>query len=365
MHHLRHLIFTILFTLLLTGCSKDDGDLQPLPDPELPSEIYFPAIGSDEWETISPAELEWSVEAELPLLDLLEEKKTKAFIILKDGKIAMEHYFGTFTKDSLWYWASAGKTLTSFTVGIARQEGLLDLEDKTSDYLGNGWTSATAEKEALISIRHQLTMTTGLDDLSFDCITPDCLEYKADAGTRWAYHNGPYTLLHEVVAAAAGSNFSTYFKSRLRDRIGMNGFWLSTNGLNSVYFSNARSMARFGLLALNSGKWGDSSILEDENFLTAMKNTSQELNPSYGYLWWLNGKDQYMVPGLQLTFNGPLIPAAPADTYAGLGKNDQKLYLVPTKGLVVVRMGEDAGGNLLGPTEFDNELWEHLNALIP
>ena len=365
MYQSCRLTFIIIFTLLFSGCSKDNGDPKPHPDPELPSEIYFPAIGSDDWETVSTAELGWSVEAEPPLLDLLEEKKTKAFVILKDGKIAMEHYFGSFTKDSLWYWASAGKTLTSFTVGIARQEGLLDLEDKTSDYLGNGWTSATAQKEALISIRHQLNMTTGLDDLSFDCITPDCLEYKADAGTRWAYHNGPYTLLHEVVAAAAGSNFSTYFKSRLRDRIGMNGFWLSTNGLNSVYFSNARSMARFGLLALNNGKWGDSSILENENFLTAMKNTSQELNPSYGYLWWLNGKDQYMVPGLQLTFNGPLIPAAPADTYAGLGKNDQKLYLVPTKGLVVVRMGEDAGGDLLGPTEFDNELWEHLNALIP
>lgn len=326
--------------------------------------MYFPEIGSTEWKTIAPGELGWATDAVPPLYELLEEKKTRAFIILKDGKIALEQYFGTFTKDSLWYWASAGKTLTAYTVGIAQQEGYLDLTDKTSDYLGNGWTGAAPEKEALITLWHQLTMTSWLDDLSFDCVTPDCLEYKADAGTRWAYHNGPYILLEKVVEDASSGSYSAYFNSRLRDRIGMNGFWLSTNGLNNVYFSNARSMARFGLLALNGGQWEDSAILADENYELAMKSTSQELNPAYGYLWCLNGKDRYKVPGLQLEFNGPLIPQVPSDTYAGLGKNDQKLYVVPSEGLVVVRMG-DAGGNLFGPTEFDLELWEHLNALIP
>lgn len=363
-HHLR-ILFILLTALLPPGCSDDGTEPQPVKDPNPAAPLYFPAVGAEEWETISPAALGWHAEAVPPLYALLEEKKTRAFIVLKDGKIALEHYFGTFTRDSLWYWASAGKTLTAFTVGIAQQEGLLELEDKTSDYLGEGWTSASPEKEALITIWHQLTMTSGLNDLSFDCVTPGCLEYKADAGTRWAYHNGPYTLLEKVVETATSGSYSAYFNSRLRNRIGMNGFWVSTNGLNNVYFSNARSMARFGLLVLNGGEWEDSPILADQSYSLAMKNTSQELNPAYGYLWWLNGKDRYMVPGLQLSFNGPLIPQAPSDTYAGLGKNDQKLYVVPSKGLVVVRMGEDAGGDLLGPTEFDKELWEHLNALIP
>lgn len=358
-------LFILLTALLPLGCSDDGTGPIPDKDPDPAAPLYFPAAGSEEWETISPEELGWPEEAVPPLYTLLEEKKTRAFIILKDGKIALERYFGTFTRDSLWYWASAGKTLTACTVGIARQEGLLELEDKTSDYLGEGWTSAAPDKEAQITIWHQLTMTSGLNDISFDCVTPDCLEYKADAGTRWAYHNGPYTLLEKVVETATSSSYSAYFNSRLRNPIGMNGFWLSTNGLNNVYFSNARSMARFGLLMLNGGKWEDNAILADQSYSLAMKNTSQELNPAYGYLWWLNGKDHYMVPGLQLSFNGPLIPQAPSDTYAGLGKNDQKLFVVPSKGLVVVRMGEDAGGDLLGPTEFDNVLWEHLNALIP
>ena len=95
-----------------------------------------------------------------------------------------------------------------------------------------------------------------------------------------------------------------------------------------------------------------------------MKNTSQDLNKSYGYLWWLNGKESAMVPQSQIVFDTELIPNAPDDLYAGLGKNDQKLYVVPSQNLVVVRMGEDTGGAALGPSGFDNELWGYLNEVI-
>lgn len=363
---LRAFILFILFlSCLATSCSSDNGASGAPEDVTDPgTELYIPPAGISKWETVTPAELNWNTAAEQPLYDFLEEKKSKAFLILKEGRIAEEFYFGSFTKDSLWYWASAGKTLTSFMVGIAQEQGLLNLSNKTSDFLGTGWTSAPSEKEDLITIWHQLTMTSGLKDSAFDCVTSDCLEYMADAGTRWAYHNGPYTLLQKVVSAAANSTYAAYFNTHLRDKIGMNGFWLSTNGLNNVYFSNARSMARFGLLALNDGRWGDTIVLGDSDYLTAIRNSSQALNPSYGYLWWLNGKDPFMVPGLQLSFQGPLIPEAPADTYAGLGKNDQKLYVVPSKGLVIVRMGEDTGELLLGPSSFDNALWEKIDALI-
>ena len=234
----------------------------------------------------------------------------------------------------------------------------------TSDYLGTGWTSMETEKEDLITVWHQLTMTSGMNPLAFDCITPNCLNYVGDAGSRWAYHNGPYTLLQSVVASATQEEWADYFNAKLRNKIGMDGFWLSTNGSNNVYFSTARSMARFGLLNLANGMWNEETILGDDGFLKDMKNTSQNLNKSYGYLWWLNGKQSYMGPGSQMVFDGPLIPNAPSDTYAGLGKDDQKLYIVPSQGLVVVRMGEDAGEDLLGPSSFDNELWEKLSAFV-
>ena len=73
-----------------------------------------------------------------------------------------------------------------------------------------------------------------------------------------------------------------------------------------------------------------------------------------------------MVPGLQLVFPFKLIPNAPDDMFSALGKNDQKIHIVPSKGWVVVRQGNDAGyadGNSV-PILFDNDLWSYLNQLV-
>ncbi|NNL08359.1 MAG: serine hydrolase [Croceitalea sp.] len=358
-------LIIVSFWCFACTSSTEPIDVNDNDNPENTStSFYFPPIQSSEWETISPAELTWNTANEEALFNFLETNQTKAFIILKDGKIAVEWYFGDHDQNTTWYWASAGKTLTAFTVGLAEEDGLLNINDTSSLYLGEGWTSLATEKENLITLKHQLTMTTGLDDQEFDCVTPDCLHYIADAGARWAYHNGPYTLLQQVVANASSTNWSSYFNDKLRNRIGMDGFWFSTNNLNNVYFSTARSMARFGLLNLNNGKWGDDTILSSAAYISGMKNTSQDLNKSYGYLWWLNGKDSFRAPASQIVFNGPLITNAPNDLYAGLGKNDQKLYIVPSRGMVIIRMGEDTGDALLGPSSFDNSLWEKINDFI-
>ncbi|MEM9363148.1 MAG: serine hydrolase [Bacteroidota bacterium] len=359
------LIPFILICLLGISCSSDSSD-SDTPNNELPdiTNLYFPPVQSVDWETVSASQLGWNSESEEDLRDFLDEKNTKAFIITKGGRIVVEWYFDDHTQNTSWYWASAGKTLTAFTVGISQEEGFLDIDDKSSNYLGEGWTSTPSEKENQITVWHQLTMTSGMNALQFDCVTPECLTFIADAGTRWAYHNGPYTLLQSVVSNATGMDWSAYFNEKLRDKIGMDGFWLSTNNLNNVYFSTARSMARFGILNLNNGVWDGAIILGDNTYKSEMINTSQNLNRSYGYLWWLNGKDSYRTPALQTEFPSELIPNAPDDTFAGLGRDDQKLYVVPSMELVIVRMGEDAGEALLGPSSFDNELWQYLNAYI-
>ena len=117
--------------------------------------LYFPPINGNEWQTLSPASLGWCEERIDSLYNLLEENNTKAFIVLKDGKIILEKYFGTFQQDSVWYWASAGKSLTACLVGIAQQEGFLSIEDTTSTYLGEGWTACTPDQEEKITIRHR------------------------------------------------------------------------------------------------------------------------------------------------------------------------------------------------------------------
>lgn len=349
MERMKILLFAVLLSLPLTVRSQN---------------LYFPPLTGNAWDTLSPASLGWCQDEIDSLIAYLDTKNTKAFLLLKDGKIVIEQYFGTFTVDSAWYWASAGKTLTAFTLGIAQQEGLLSIQDTSAQYLGAGWTACPPLKEEKITIRNQLTMTTGLDDGVPDhyCTLDTCLQYLADAGTRWAYHNGPYTLLDSVIESASGQPLNSYFNQKVKALTGMTGAFFPS-GYNNVFVSKPRSMARFGLLMLNEGNWNGTQVMTDTAYFQQMISTSQNFNLSYGYLWWLNGKPSFMAPGLQFAFPGPLNAHAPADMYAALGKDGQMLNVVPSLNLVYVRMG-DAPGVGEVPLNFNDSIWAKLNAAM-
>lgn len=350
-------ISVLVIILSFLSCSKDDSSDNDT--------LYFPPLNSNNWETKSIEDLGWNASAEQPLYDFLEANATDAFIILHNGKIIVEKYFGNFGSSSIHSWNSAAKTLTAFTVGIAQEEGFLSIDNPSSNYMGIGWSSLSPEQESKITVRNHMTMTTGLDytvPQNF-CTDPECFLYKNEPNTYWYYHQGAYTVLDNIITGAVGQDFKTYFNAKIRDKIGMTGSWVKTGDLN-LYFSNAKSMARFGLLSLNEGVWDDTTILADRDYFNDMTTTSQDLNKSYGYLYWLNGKSNYKIPGSETLFTGKLIPNAPDDLIAGLGAFDQKLYIIPSKKMVIMRMGDSGDEDELGPTEFDNNLWEKINDLI-
>jgi CubicO group peptidase (beta-lactamase class C family) len=183
------------------------------------------------------------------------------------------------------------------------------------------------------------------------------LQYLQDAGTRWSYHTGAYRKLEDVVTAVTGQTYNDATNAYIGNKTGMGGFWYQ-----SVYISKPRDMARFGLLALNKGVWQNDTILKDTSYFRAMTNTSQNFNLSYGYLWWLNGKASTMVPYLQTVFPYKLIPNAPDDLFCALGKNDQKIYVIPSTKMVVIRVGESPyGDDALSP--YDTLIWSYMNKL--
>lgn len=347
-----------LMALCFLTCSSEDDNTPQIITPE--NEIYFPPINSNEWETKTIASLGWNENELQPLLDFLEEKNSKSFIILHDGNIVVESYFNGHTATSPWYWASAGKTLTTAITGIAESEGFININNKVSDYIGTGWTSAPPDKENLITCKNLLSMTSGLNDAQGNNVSPANLQYTADAGTRWAYHN-VYKKLQDVVAQSSGLSWDNYFNTRLKNKIGMTGAWIQSDDFN-VYWSNTRSMARFGLLIYANGAWENDQIIP-QNFLNDAVNTSQNLNQAYGYMWWLNGKSTYRLPQTQFQFNGSLIPNAPNDMYCALGRDDQKIYIVPSKKLVVIRMGNSAEDTNFALSGFDDKLWLRINAV--
>ena len=148
------------------------------------------------------------------------------------------HYFNGASSITFNPWFSAGKTLTAFTVGLAQQDGHLSIDEKVSNYLGEGWTNMPMGKENLITIKNQLTMTSGGDfsTLNWNCTDSECLEYLHDAGSYWFYYNAFYTLIQPVLDAAIPGGFENYFHNQLETKIGLNGFWLK-NGYNSFYVS--------------------------------------------------------------------------------------------------------------------------------
>jgi CubicO group peptidase (beta-lactamase class C family) len=342
---------SILLTfLILSLCSKAQS-------------LYFPPLTGNAWDSILPANAGYCQPRIDSLYAYLQAKDTKSFIILKDGKRVLEKYFGTYTRDSVWYWASASKSLASFITGMAQQQNFININNPASQYLGTGWTSAPLAKENLITVKNLITMTSGLDDVPpAGCTNEDtakaCLVYKVDASTRWAYHTGAYRKVQDVVSMAAGQNYNTITNNWIKTRTGMGGLWVQ-----QVYYSKARDMARFGLLNLNKGIWNQDTLMKDSTYFKAMVNTSQSLNLSYGYLWWLNGKSSFMTPQVQFVFPGTLMSNAPADMFCALGKNDQKIYVVPSQKLVIVRQGNTAGGFNLAASAFDNTLWDYIDKL--
>jgi CubicO group peptidase (beta-lactamase class C family) len=326
------------------------------------AQLYYPPLVGSTWETTDPATLGWCQDSINSLYDFLEQTNSKAFIVLKNGKIVLEKYFGTFTVDSLWLWNSAGKTLTGFAVGIAQEEGYLSINDTTSDYLGVGWTNLTPTQEEKITIRHQLTMTSGLADTGdIFCTDPACLNYLADPGTRWAYHNGPYTLLDGVIENATGLTLNQWVTQKIKVPTGMTGLFIPID-YNNIFVSNARSMARFGLLMQSQGIWNGNPVLNDPAYFQQMTTSSQAINPSYGYLTWLNGQSSFMLPQSQFSFPGSPLSQAPADLYSALGKNGQVINISPSEGLVVVRMGEADGVSLV-PVIYNDSIWARINRL--
>ncbi len=209
-------------------------------------------------------------------------------------------------------------------------------------------------------------MTTGFNEFppfveSNLCSDPKCLIYKADAGNRWTYHQGPVAVLKNVIEATTGKVFSEYAKTQLTEPIGMrNESWLGDQ-----LISSARDLARFGLFVQADFSWKGEQLFYDESYKNDMFSSSQSMNPSYGYLWWLNGKGSYILPATNEDIQTDLVETAPDDLLTAIGLFDQKLFVLPSRDLVVVRLGGQPETVITFDNEYDEQLWTRILAAFP
>jgi CubicO group peptidase (beta-lactamase class C family) len=332
--------------------------------------LYFPS-SDDQWEHIDPASAGWNAALLSAALDLAGERDSSGMVILYRGRIMAERYWeldnpsrryqnavqgrdgkGRAIEDV----ASAQKSIVAVLTGMAQERGLINIEDPVGNHLGKGWSQASEEQEAVITIRHLLSMNSGLaTDMSF----------SSAPGETWLYNTPAYHYLMRILEAVTGKDRNQLTSEWITEPLGMeHSSWTprpwADAAIGSGFSTTARELARFGLMIQAGGRWHDQVIIADRAYLEAMLSASQNLNPAYGFLWWVNGQEFSLGAGAGTRRSaGPLIPAAPDDLVAMQGALDRKLYLVPSLDLVVVRLG--AAGSA-GNSNFNNAFWTALMA---
>ena len=315
--------------------------------------VYFPPMIGEEWEAIPPAAVGWNENALEDALRFAGEQGSAAVMILYKGRILVERYWDKWDGLRTANTFSAGKSVTAILTGIAHEAQSLDLDAPVTATLGAGWSRADVEAEERITVRHLLAMMSGLDEN---------LRTVAAPGTVWAYNTPAYNRVQDVIVAATGKPYDLYAREMLFNPVGMH----RSRWQNTHLFASTRDMARFGMLMLNNGNWNGTDVVHDKNFLAAATVSSQRMNPSYGYLWWVNGREGYLLPKPQVGGDSVLVPAAPPDMFAAYGAGDKKIYVVPSMDLVVVRHGmaaEDFRSQI--GSRFDNAWWQKLSTAAP
>lgn len=343
-----------------------------LVQPGFAAALYFPDDNGG-WQHIDPATAGWDATLLSAALDVAGQRNSSGVVVLLNGRILAERYWDG--PDSEVYKrflqgedaeghaiedvASAQKSVVAVLTGMAQERGYLDIDDAVSDYLGVGWSQASAAQEQVITIRHLLSMTSGLDT---------DFEFVGEAGSRWLYNTPVYHSTMRVLMAATGLDRNELTVGWISQPLGMsNTSWTARPWAEAAIAvglsTTARDLARFGLMIQADGHWGDEEIVADREFLTAMLTPSQALNPAYGYLWWLNGQDFILGtgPGARRS-EGTMIDAAPQDLVAMQGAGDRKLYLVPSMGLVISRLGYTGGR---AGDSFNDAFWEALMRAAP
>lgn len=297
--------------------------------------------------------------------DLLCGGDSWAIVIVRHGYIVREFY--TFnvlipTRFDIW---SGTKSFTGTAWGLLlddsrndkiTQGAKIDLDSPAYQYIPEGYPLTDPRKER-ITIRHLLTMTSGIPGEGmgiagiptttnhgpFEHSLGRCPnrygkwadKLAAEPGTRWDYSDPAIAHLSLVFSKVAGKEMGEYMKERIFDPIGMENLsWdvqggsgfigPHTNAHTGIHVS-ARELARFGYLMLHKGTW-DGEQLVPEWWLDLSTKKSQDLNPDYGYTWWVNT-------------SGTNWRRVPRDAFALSGFRSNRCYIVPSLDLVVARVG--------------------------
>ena len=302
------------------------------------------------------------------------EHNTRAIVVVFDGKIIGERYAPGWTKDTPQISWSEGKSITAALVGVLVREGQLRIDDPAPV---TEWRAA-GDPRGRIRIRDLLHMSSGLDFKNLGLNGPQSFTrenkhmrvyfdglnvfehavnnpQEVPPDTRWAYQNSDPLTLGRIVrdkVEARGESYLTFPQRELFDPIGARHFVLETDAwgnfvMTGFDYGSARDWARFGLLHLRDGVWQGRRILPAGWVQFISTPAPADKTRGYGGLFWLN--------------RGGAWKGVPEDAFMAAGHMGQFTMVIPSRNMVVVRMGPSPAHS----TEFFAELVSRILTGVP
>ena len=322
-----------------------DAATQPWPSGDVGATEPIPE-GVDA-EAVAAA-LNWAMEQ--------EEQNTRALVVAYGGKIIGERYAPGWTKDTPQIGWSQGKSITAALVGVLIERGLLKLDQPAPV---KEW-QAEGDPRRKILIRDLLRMSSGLDFINLGLGGPPAFTTKNEhmrvyfdslnvfehaanqpsktpPNTRWSYLNSDPLTLGTIIrntVEAEGEEYLTFPQRALFDRVGARSFVLETDAwgnfiLSGYDYGSARDWVGFGLLHLWDGVWQGERILPEGWTKFISTPAPAEPKEKYGGLFWLNRPST--------------MDQVPGDAYWSAGFMGQVTLVIPSRDVVVVRMGPSPG----------------------
>jgi CubicO group peptidase (beta-lactamase class C family) len=271
-------------------------------------------------------------------------RRTRAVVILRDGKIVAERYAEGFDQDMPLPGWSMAKSAVNALVGILVGQGKLDLSAPAPvpEWQGAG------DPRREITLGQLMKMTSGLEFLEkashpFSDVTkmllttPDAAAYAANKpleakpGTRWNYASGTTNIISRIIRAALGETCYLQFpRLALFEPLGMGSarFEADASGTfvgSSFLYASARDWAKFGQLYCQDGVWKGKRMLPEG--WVSQSTTPAASGQQYGAHFWLVIQQENRLQSL------------PADAFHAIGYEGQCVSIIPSLQLVVVRLG--------------------------
>lgn len=272
-----------------------------------------------------------------------DENRGLSVLVIADGQIVCESGGdSTLTGNELW---SGTKSFVGVMAAAAVQDGLLALDERASETL-NEWRDDPQKRD--ITLRQVLSMTNGQpSEIGRPPSYAAAVEVPLTAapGETFQYGPVPMQLFGEImrrklIAAGQDGNPQAYLDRRILQPLGITGYeWRSGSDGNPLMpqgaILSAREWARFGSFILEDASLDGRPLVDEQAFSAMFKGS--EANPAYGLTWWLAKPTSSGDAVTALSDIQANLDRLPADLVYAAGAGDQRLYIIPSRNMVIVR----------------------------